>query len=284
MRSYQFGVPELVLCDFSGGLPGSLYKPRMPEVTVKSPLMRDRWLAGSALLFVLVLCWSWIIPMAVDMYGRMTGAAAWMMTANWDWLHVVLLFSMWFAMMVAMMLPTAASSLLQYARKVPIESDGTRPALSISAFAAGYVFVWTLFSVAATIVQRMMSEAHLLTPMMEPATPGLASGLLLSAGVYQLLPFKRMCLSSCRSSTACADRRHTGLIGAFRLGTWHGLSCLGCCWVLMLLLFAGGVMNLAVIAGLTLIVLFEKMMPFGMRSTLVSGGVLIGLGLWVIAR
>src|SRR5215471_4447898 len=230
---------------------------RMPDVTIRSGLTRDRRLVGAALLFVIMLCWLWIIRMAVDMYGRMTGAASWMMISNWDWLHIALLFSMWSAMMVAMMLPTAAPTLLEYARNLAVESEVARPAHFIGAFAAGYVFVWTLFSAAATLVQRVMSESHLLTPMMEPALPALAGGLLLAAGVYQLLPFKRMCLSSCRRPVACSDRRNTGILGAFRDGTRHGLSCLGCCWVLMLLLFAGGVMNLAVIAALTLFVLFE---------------------------
>ncbi len=256
----------------------------MLDAPVKSTLTRERWFVGSALLFVVTLCWSWVVTMAVDMYGRMTGAAAWMMTAHWDWLHVGLLYSMWSAMMVAMMLPSTAPALLQYARSVPVESEGTRPASSISAFAAGYVFVWMLFSAAATIVQRVMTEAQLLTPMMEPAMPALAGGLLLGAGLYQFLPVKHMCLSFCRSPAACVDRRRTGVVEAFRIGARHGLSCLGCCWVLMLLLFAGGVMNLAVIVALTLIVFFETVAPCGMRSTPVSGGLLIGLGLWIIAR
>jgi predicted metal-binding membrane protein len=144
--------------------------------------------------------------------------------------------------------------------------------------------VWTLFSAAATIAQRVMTEAQWLTPMMEPAMPALAGGLLLGAGLYQFLPVKHMCLMSCRSPAACFDHRRTGVGEAFRIGVRHGLSCLGCCWILMLLLFAGGVMNLAVISALALIVLFEKVAPSGMRSTPVSGGLLIGLGLWVIAR
>jgi predicted metal-binding membrane protein len=114
--------------------------------------------------------------------------------------------------------------------------------------------------------------------------PVLAGGLLLGAGLYQFPPVKHMCLSSCRSPAACVDRRRTGVVEAFRIGARHGLSCLRCCWVLMLLLFAGGVMNLAVIVALTLIVLFEQVAPFGMRRTPVSGGLLIGLGLWVVAR
>jgi predicted metal-binding membrane protein len=251
---------------------------------VKSRLTRDRWFVGSALLFVVMLCWSWVMTMAVDMYGRMTGAAAWMMTAHWDWLHIGLLFSMWSAMMVAMMLPSEAPTLLRYAKSIPVESKGARPASRVSAFAAGYVFVWMLFSAAATIGQRVMTEAQWLTPMMEPAMPGLTAGLLLGAGLYQFLPVKHRCLTSCRVPAACVDRRRTGVGEAFRVGARHGLSCLGCCWALMLLLFAGGVMNLAVIAALAVIVLFEKVAPFGMRSIPVSGGLLIGLGLWVIAR
>jgi predicted metal-binding membrane protein len=251
----------------------------MRDAPVKSALTRDRWLVGSAWLLVVVLCWSWVVAMAVDMYGRMSGAAAWMMTAHWDWLHVGLLFSMWSAMMVAMMLPSEAPTLLQYARSV-----GARPASRISAFAAGYVFVWMLFSAAATIVQRLMTEAQWLTPMMEPAMPALAGGLLLGAGLYQFLPVKHVCLTSCRAAAACVDGPRSRVTDAFRIGARHGLSCLGCCWALMLLLFAGGVMNLAGIAALTLIVLFEKVAPFGVRSTPVSGGLLIGVGLWVIAR
>ena len=95
----------------------------MFDAPVKSPLTRDRWLVGSAWLFVVMLCWSWVVTMAVDMYGRMTGAAAWMITAHLDWLHVGLLFSMWSAMMVAMILPSEAPTLLQYARSVSVESE-----------------------------------------------------------------------------------------------------------------------------------------------------------------
>ena len=103
--------------------------------------------------------------------------------------------------------------------------------------------------------------------------------------MFQFLPVKHVCLTSCRSAAACVDGPRTGVGEAFRIGARHGLSCLGCCGVLMLLLFAGGVMNLAVIAALTLIMLFEKVVAaFGMRSTPVSGGLLIGLGLWVIVR
>jgi predicted metal-binding membrane protein len=241
--------------------------------------MRAGWVRRTTMLsivLVVAICWWWIIQLARDMYGPMTGASAWMMTSSWDWSHVTLLFMMWSAMMVAMMVPTAAPTLWRCA-----------PVVHIGAIVAGYIFVWTLFSLAATVAQRLMSAASLLTPMMEPSMPIVAGGLLVIAGVYQLLPFKRTCLASCRMSTAgiaCLEPSPTRIVAAFRSGTRHGLTCLGCCWALMLLLFAGGVMNLAVITTLTAIVLFEKLAPFGMSSTLISGGALIGLGVWTIAR
>jgi len=247
--------------------------------------MRGRWTVVGGLALVVVVCWAWISAMALDMHGTMAGPAAWMMTAGWDWPHLLLLFAMWSAMMVAMMLPSVVPALLQFARIIDREPDARCSALRTAAFAAGYVFAWTLFSLAATIALRALTRAQLLTPVMEPAMPAFASALLLSAGGYQLLPFKRRCLSSSRSPAAfAAYRPRPGMTDAFRTGTGHGLSCLASCWVLMLLLFAGGVMNLTVIAALTLLVLFEKIAPLGVRSTVVTGGVLIGLGLWVLAR
>ena len=250
-----------------------------------SPLDRDRGLVIGALLIMVTLCWSWIVPMARDMYGPMTGSAAWMMTTRWDWPHLMLLFAMWSAMMAGMMLPSTLPTVLLYASSIRSEPAAPRAGIRVYAFVAGYVFVWTLFSVAATIAQRVMTDRLLLTPMMEPATPGLAAGLLLAAGAYQLLPIKRTCLASCRSRAEFLTwRRNPGVARAFRAGVQHGRSCLACNWALMLLLFASGVMNLAAIAALTGIVLLEKVAPFGMRTPAVSGGLLVGLALWILAR
>jgi hypothetical protein len=149
------------------------------------------------------------------------------------------------------------------------------------AFVAAYVLVWMLFSLAATLAQRVLYELHLLSPMMEPATTALAGGLLLAAGVYQLLPFERTCLASCRG-LAGLRRQDRTVAEAFRAGLHYGRACLASNWLLMLLLFAGGVMNLAMIAALTGVVLVEKIAPLGMRSTWVTGGLLVGLSLWTL--
>jgi predicted metal-binding membrane protein len=109
--------------------------------------------------------------------------------------------------------------------------------------------------------------------------------LLVLAGVYQFSALKRACLASCRSPVEFITRHwRAGGPGAFRMGVEHGLYCLGCCWALMLLLFVGGVMNLWVIAAITLFVLLEKVAPFGVQGGRVSGVLLVLLGAWVLLR
>lgn len=258
--------------------------PRPRERTVLESLLRhDRAILLSVLIAISLLCWSWIAAMARDMYGSMRGPSAWMMTANWDARHIVLLWAMWAVMMAGMMLPSAAPTLLLYAGVVRRTPNDRRAALRVYLVAAGYVMVWALFSVAATLLQRGLSRLLLLSPMME-LDSALASGvLLLIAGAYQLTPLKRVCLDSCRSPLSFLTRHwRAGDAGAFRMGLEHGVYCLGCCWALMLLLFVGGVMNLYVIAALTALVLIEKLAPFGAYAGRASGALLIGTGVWMM--
>jgi predicted metal-binding membrane protein len=121
--------------------------------------------------------------------------------------------------------------------------------------------------------------------MMEPNGRLLGGLLLLIAGAYQLTPAKQACLRTCQSPFGfLMNRWRSGASGAFRMGVRHGAYCVGCCWALMLLLFAGGVMNLAVIAALTAFVAFEKMMPLGMRGAWLSGLSLVAVGIWLLVR
>jgi len=159
------------------------------------------------------------------------------------------------------------------------------PSRQIYAMAAGYVVVWAAFSVAATVLQRLLAESSLLTPMMEPADPRAAAAVLIVAGIYQLTPLKSACLDACRSPIAfLSSRWREGVGGAFRMGVSHGNYCLGCCWALMLVLFAGGVMNLAVILALTVWVAIEKLAPFGQWTARASGVLLIAAGAWMLLR
>jgi predicted metal-binding membrane protein len=248
-------------------------------------LRRDHWLVLTSLALVTGACWAWIVPMARDMYGAMSGPSAWMMQPQWDWPRVLLLFAMWSAMMIGMMLPSAAPALLVYGMVVRRSDDAADAALRVHCFAAGYLAVWTAFSVAATLAQRGLTVAQLLSPMMEMRAGWPAALVLLAAGLYQLTPVKRACLAACHSPASFLVRHwRAGRAGAFRLGLAHGGYCLGCCWALMLLLFVGGVMNLAVIAGLTAFVLAEKLMPPALHGGRFSGGVLIASAVWMAMR
>jgi predicted metal-binding membrane protein len=251
------------------------------RTSLESLLRRDRWLVGGALAVTVALCWGWIVPMARDMYGAMTGPAAWMMTDRWDFTHLSLLFAMWVVMMAGMMLPSAAPTLFLYAGVIRKSPDGERAPVHVYAFAGGYLLVWTAFSLVACVLQRGLANLLLLTPMMEARGRAVGGALLVVAGLYQLTPFKRTCLESCRSPAAFIARHwQRGVAGGFRLGLVHGAYCLGCCWALMLLLFAGGVMNLWWIGALTVFVLLEKLAPLGAQGGRLSGLLIIALGLW----
>jgi len=249
---------------------------------LESALTHERWILATLLVGVPLACWTWIVVMADDMYGTMRGGAAWMMTSDWDLSHLLLLWAMWAVMMTAMMLPSAAPLLLMYAGA--LRGRGAPNAgRQLYAMAAGYALVWAGFSVAATVLQRALASALMLTPMMEPDTPVVAAVILAIAALYQLTPLKRACLRVCRTPLAfLLQHWRPGMAGAFRLGLGHGLYCLGCCWALMLLLFAGGVMNLAVIVALTLWVLVEKLAPFGEWTARVGGLALLALAAWML--
>ena len=235
----------------------------------------------AALLVLLPLvCWLWIAVMARDMYGPMTGASAWMMTPVWDGPHLLLLWAMWAVMMTGMMLPSASPMVLLAGSTARRNGRGGAGDGAFVAF--GYVAVWALFSVGATALQWWLMRVRILTPMMEISSRRAGAVLLIAAGIYQFTPLKRACLTACQSPLAFVMRRwRSGSWGAFRMGAEHGAYCVGCCWALMLLLFAGGVMNLAVIAGLTAFVAFEKLAPGGPLGARISGAALIVLGAWM---
>ena len=230
-----------------------------------------------------VVCWSWIVLMARDMYGPMSGASAWMMTPAWDAPHLALLWAMWAVMMTGMMLPSAGPMILLTGGTAS-QGAGAR-ARQTYLLALGYLVVWAVFSIGATALQWQLGRLFVLTPMMEASSRNTAAAFLAVAGVYQWTPWKRACLVACQSPLAFLMRRwRSGAWGAFRMGLEHGAYCVGCCWALMLLLFAGGVMNLAVIAALTAFVAFEKLAPFGMQSARVSGVLLIAAAAWMAWR
>jgi predicted metal-binding membrane protein len=190
---------------------------------------------------------------------------------------------MWAVMMVAMMLPGAAPTILLAAAIDRRQGSAGVPGRS-ALFAAGYLIVWSIFSLVATLLQWGLDEAGLLSEAMAMANRVLAGGVLLAAGVYQWTPLKNACLSHCRSPIAfLLQHWRQGRLGALASGARHGLFCLGCCWMLMALLFVGGLMNLAWVAAIAVFVLLEKTVPWGGRMGRVVGVALAGWGAVTLA-
>jgi predicted metal-binding membrane protein len=204
---------------------------------------------------------------------------------SWSARDFALMFVMWSVMMVGMMLPAAAPMVLLYAqvaRKARRDGSVLPPT---AVFVAGYALAWTLFSVAATLVQWGLDRASLLSPMWEANSTRLGAALLVAAGLYQLTPWKNACLAHCQNPVFYFSRHfRPGVRGALGLGFRHGLYCLGCCGVLMGLLFVGGVMNLLWIAGLTAFVLLEKAIPIGPWGARVAGVTLVTCGALLLGR
>ena len=255
---------------------------RHSQTLLESALRHDRLIVFGGLALVCGISWYWILTMSVDMYGSMRGASAWAMTPTWDLPHLLLLFAMWVVMMTAMMLPGAVPMLMLYIAVVR-RSNEAALARQTYALASGYLVVWALFSADAAVVQRVLTDTTLVSPMMALADIRVAAAMLILAGAYQFTPLKRDCLNACRSPIALFTTYwRPGSAGAFSMGIRHGFYCLGCCWALMLLLFVGGVMNAFVIGGLTVFVLIEKVTPLGRTASKIGGVVLALLGLWLL--
>jgi predicted metal-binding membrane protein len=254
-------------------------------VTVVETLARrDRLLVVAGLTAITALSWFYLLNLASGMSGGMQSMA--MPTLEpWSVGDFTLMFVMWAVMMVAMMTPSAAPMILLHAAIIRKRPEPDRPATATAAFTAGYLVLWTGFSALATLLQWALEQAALLSPMMVSTSPYLGGALLIAAGVYQITPLKNACLQHCRSPVHFLTshwRKGTG--GAFRMGLAHGLYCIGCCWVLMALLFVGGVMNLLWIAAIAIFVLMEKITPHGHLISRATGGMLALGGLWLIAQ
>lgn len=194
--------------------------------------------------------------------------------------YALLLFVMWWSMMMAMMLPTASPALLSFNTIARKTAQG---ATWLWLFALGYAAIWSGFSLAAVILQLVTHGLVPLTGMMALTSRVLGGLLLIAAGAYQFTPLKNACLRQCQNPFFFLARHwRNGPAGAFRMGLHHGIYCLGCCWVLMLLLFYGGVMELTWIAGLALYVAAEKLLPARLRFDRAAGIVLIAWGGWVL--
>jgi predicted metal-binding membrane protein len=221
----------------------------------------------SGLAALTALAWLYLIrmPMTPQDLGGLGARMLSALPSRWaDW---PLTFLMWAVMMVAMMVPSASPTITTYARIA--SAPGTRHPLRVWSFVAGYLAVWTLFSVLATASQIALRQLALATPLV-------GAIILAVAGIYQLTTLKQVCLGKCQSPIGfLMTHWRDGASGAFRMGVEHGAFCVGCCWMLMALLFVVGVMNLAWVAAISAFVLLEKATPWGHTIAKVSGAALI---------
>jgi predicted metal-binding membrane protein len=242
-------------------------------------LRHDRAVVLTGLGAVVALAWLYLwLGAGIDMEPMdMGGGAVMMMAPEWSPSYAAIVFLMWVAMMLAMMLPSAAPTILlvsSIARKRA--ASGRRVPQAAALFSLGYLALWAGFGAAATALQWGLDQAGLLSDTMAVAVPYLAGLVLVAAGIYQWTKLKDACLAHCRSPLGfLLQHWRDGAWGAFSSGVRHGLYCLGCCWLLMGLLFVGGVMNLVWIAGLAALVLAEKTLPWGGRMRRLAGAVLI---------
>jgi len=258
---------------------------------IEALLRHDRLIIGTGLAVICLLSWMYIIA------GAGTGMSTIGMT-TWQWplptltkgaavpwspFYWIIMACMWWVMMIAMMVPSAAPMVLLYTRvyRYAQKTGQMDPAvIPAAAFTSGYLLTWLVFSLAATALQWSLERSGLMHDMMMWITNSVLSGsFLMAAGIYQLSPLKNICMTHCRSPADYLYRHwRRGRLGAARMGLEHGLYCVGCCWSLMALLFVGGVMNLVWIAGLALFVLIEKLAPNGYGFGRVSGLLMITAG------
>jgi predicted metal-binding membrane protein len=273
----------------------------MTDGTLEAVLRRDRLIVGSALGVIAVLAWAYVLWLAadMDMNGmnmsglRMVPAGVGMMApaaAPWSAVEFAFVFVMWATMMVGMMVPSAAPMILLYARvgrqaRLGQGSTASKPFAATGWFAASYFLAWAGFSLAATLVQWALEREALLDARMASANILLGAIVLIAAGLYQWTPIKNACLAQCQTPLRFLMSHggfRSNVLGCLRLGLLHGIYCVGCCWVLMALLFVVGVMNVLWVALLALLVLLEKLMPWGRWIARIVGAVCIAVGAWMM--
>jgi predicted metal-binding membrane protein len=257
-------------------------------------IRRDRIVIVLALTCLTALAWSYLLWLSADMgmggmdmtgFRMIPSGMALMVPAHTPWLPIefAFVFFMWAVMMIGMMAPSALPVFLMYARVGRQTEDG-RPLVATAWFATGYFLVWAALAWLATLTQWAFERTALLDFKMAGTSTVVAGLLFVAAGSYQWTKLKDICLYQCQMPFAFLIR-HGGFrrdaADCLKLGLRHGAYCVGCCWVLMTLLFVGGVMNLLWIALLALLILLEKVTSFGRQIAPIAGVVLVAAGVWL---
>lgn len=250
-------------------------------------LKKDRIIVLTALFILCVLSWLYIIYLNNQMHPMNMDALffAMPMTPRWSWTDFVLLFLMWFVMMIAMMTPSVTPLVLIFALINRKRQQRQNPYVPSGYLLSGYFLVWAAFSLFATFLQWLLQQASLLDPEMVTTNKVLGAIILIMAGTFQFTPLKNSCLRNCHSPIGFIHRYwKDGKNGALRMGIQNGIYCLGCCWILMIVLFVSGIMNIFWIAIISLFVLIEKVLPSVKVISLIAGIALIAYGVIVLLQ
>ncbi|MGH2376818.1 MAG: DUF2182 domain-containing protein [bacterium] len=242
-------------------------------------LERERVIVLGGVIGLVALAWLQVWRRAGGM--SMDAARPWQMP--WSLADLWATALMWGVMMTAMMLPSAAPTLLIFAsvqRRRRAQGEAATPT---GLFAAGYLVIWLAWSLLAAGLQGVLQAFLLLSPQLASTSALLAAAFLLLAGLYQFTPWKDACLVQCQSPLGfLLTRWREGPRGALYMGLSHGAYCVGCCWALMGLLFVGGVMNVLWIAALAVFVLLEKAVARGPWLSRAAGLGLIGWAVYLL--
>lgn len=250
---------------------------------IEETFRRDHIIVIAGLVFITVLAWIYIVRFAATMTG--VGEMSMPMMQAWTNQDFFINFLMWAVMMVGMMTPSASPMILLFARVNRQRQSDATPLPTTLVFLLGYLIVWSLFSLGATLIQWGLHSAALLSPEMIRVTPKLGGIFLIAAGIYQFTPLKFACLANCRTPLSfLMTEWQDGTRGALIMGLQHGIYCIGCCWLLMALLFVAGVMNLLWVALIAGYVLAEKVLPAGQWISRVMGIFAVGWGIWLLIR
>jgi len=253
-------------------------------MSYQAVLKRDRGLVIAAMVVMAALAWGYTLYQGLKHTSMTEGMAMPMMT-TWSSADFVFMLVMWAVMMFAMMLPSVTPTVMIFGQVTQRRKSAGRSFAPTAAFVAGYLLTWTWFSLLATVVNWWLHTHGWMTSMMGHIGPGIGGVLLIAAGLFQWTPLKNACLDHCRSPMSFLMHHwREGVSGATMMGMHHGVYCLGCCWMLMALLFVLGVMNLPWVAVLAIVVLAEKILPGGQILSRILGLGLIGWGVWLLAN
>ena len=255
----------------------------MKSLKMESLLQREQPFVFSCLVVLILISWAYMFYMAWGM-SETDAEITLACLMRWGPGDLVHMFIMWAIMMMAMMLPAATPMILMFKAVNQGQGEADEPTISAGLFVLGYFLVWTAYSALAAMAQYVLHVSALLTHNLVISSPLLGGILLVAAGVFQWTPLRDTCMSKCRSPLGflMAEWRE-GRLGALIMGLKHGAFCVGCCWLLMLLSFVLGIMNLVWMAMVSIFMMIEKAYPGSQWISRTAGLILVTWGLWSVA-